>query len=171
MHNRQPSRLPFLLSAAVSAAALIVAGLLAMPPAQAEEGEYFPPVRNEVVQKECSACHMVFPPSMLPARSWRALMTGLDDHFGENASLDPESVQYITDYLVAAAADTGGRRKAVLRGLASDEVPLRISETPWWIRRHRGEVRPGAFEDPRVGSKANCAACHRGAERGVFEDD
>lgn len=171
MHNRQPSRLPFFLSAAVTVAAVIVASLLAVPHAQAEEGEFFPPARDEVVLKECSDCHMVFPPSMLPARSWRGVMAGLDNHFGENASLDQASVQHITAYLTANAADTGGRRKRVLRGLASDEAPLRISETPWWIRRHRGEVRPGAFEDPRVGSKANCAACHRGAERGIFEDD
>jgi hypothetical protein len=171
MRNRLPSRLPFFLSAAVAATALVVASLLTVPSAWADDDEYFPPVRNDRVLKECSECHMAFPPSMLPARSWRAVMAGLEDHFGENASLDPESVQYITDYLVAAAADTGGRRKRVLRGLASDEAPLRISETPWWIRQHRGEVRPGAFEDPRVGSKANCAACHRRAERGDYEDD
>ncbi len=171
MHNRQPSRLPFFPSAAVTAAAAIVASLLAVPSASADDDEYFPPVRNEVVLKECSECHLAFPPSMLPARSWRALMAGLDDHFGENASLDEASVQYIADYLSSAAADTGGRRKGVLRGLAPDEVPLRISETPWWIRQHRGEVRPGAFEDPRVGSKANCVACHRRAERGDYEDD
>jgi len=39
------------------------------------------------------------------------------------------------------------------------------------VREHRGEVRPGAFEDPRVKSKANCVACHRGAEMGSYDDD
>lgn len=171
MRNRLPSRLPFLLSASVIAAAVIVASLLTGPPAHADEDEYFPPVRDDVVLKECTECHMAFPPSMLPARSWRAVMAGLDNHFGENASLDAASVQHITDYLVTNAADTGGKRRGILRGLATEDVPLRISETPWWVRQHRGEVRPGAFEDPKVGSKANCAACHRGAERGIFEDD
>jgi len=171
MRNHLPPQRPPLSTTALAAAAVIAVALLAVPRAQADSDENFPPVRDEIVLKECSDCHMAFPPALLPARSWRAVMAGLDDHFGENASLDAASVQHITDYLVAEAADTGGRRKRVLKGLAADEVPLRISETPWWIRQHRGEVRPGAFEDPRVGSKANCVACHRRAGRGNFDDD
>ena len=157
-------------------AALFVAGALAAgfvngPRAKADEGERFPPVRDEVVLKECSACHMTFAPGMLPARSWHKLMAGLSDHFGENASLDPATTQHITDLLVANAADAGGRESRVLRGLGQADTPLRISETPWWIRAHQGEVHPGAFQDPRVGSKANCIACHRGASKGYYGDD
>ena len=74
-------------------------------------------------------------------------------------------------YLVANAADAGGRSSQILRGLSPKDAPLRISELPWWIDEHEGEVRPGAYDDPRVRSKANCAACHRGAERGYYEDD
>ncbi|SMF13635.1 Dihaem cytochrome c [Tistlia consotensis] len=156
---------------AVSVSALAI-GLLAGPRAEAEEeGMSIPPVADATVQAECSACHMAFPAALLPARSWRALMAGLDDHFGENAGLDPATTAKITDYLVANAADAGGHRSPVLRGLGPDDVPLRISETPWWERQHRGEVSPSAFKDPRVGSKANCVACHRDAARGFFGDD
>ena len=150
--------------------AALATGHLAVSRAESEE-EYFPPVRDAVVQTECSACHMAYPAGLLPARSWQAVMAGLKDHFGENASLDAATAKEITNYLVANAADARGRRSRVLRGLGPGEAPLRISETPWWIGKHRGEVRPGAFEDTRVGSKANCVACHRGAVRGVFEDD
>jgi hypothetical protein len=152
------------------AGAALATGHLAGSRASSEE-EYFPPIRDTVVQTECSACHMAYPAGLLPARSWQAVMNGLKDHFGENASLDAATAKHIADYLVANAADARGRRSRVLRGLGASDVPLRISETPWWIAEHRGEVSPGAFEDPRVGSKANCAACHRGAVRGVFEDD
>jgi hypothetical protein len=123
------------------------------------------------VQVECGACHIAFPPALLPARSWRTLMGGLDSHFGENAGLDDATASRITDYLVANAADAGGRTRWVLRGVKAGETPLRITEMPWWIREHRGEVRPDAFKDPRVGSKANCVACHRGAAKGYFDDD
>jgi hypothetical protein len=152
------------------AGAVLATGHLAGSRARGEE-EYFPPIRDTVVQSECSACHMAYPAGLLPARSWQAVMAGLTDHFGESASLDSATAQHITDYLIANAADARGRRSRVLRGLGPGEVPLRISETPWWIGKHRGEVRPGAFEDPRIGSKANCVACHRGAVRGVFEVD
>jgi len=171
MRINQPRRRPPPAVAVLSAVGAIIAACLATPAARAEEGERFPPVRDDLTLAECSDCHMAFPPALLPARSWQALMAGLDNHFGENASIDAATAAHITDYLVANAADTGGKRRRVLRGLAENEVPLRISETPWWIRRHSGEVRPGAFEDPRVGSKANCGACHRDAVRGVFEDD
>jgi hypothetical protein len=154
------------------AGTVLVIGLLVGWDANADDDEeYVPPVRDEIVQAECSACHMAYPPSLLPARSWQAIMSGLGDHFGENASLDEATGKHITDYLVANAADAKGRRPGVLRGLGADETPLRISDTPWWIREHRGEVGPGAFEDPRVGSKANCGACHQDAARGIFEDD
>jgi mono/diheme cytochrome c family protein len=136
-----------------------------------EEGEYFPPVTDKVALKECSACHMAYSPSFLPRRSWEAIMAGLEDHFGENASLDEATTKQITDYFVANAADAGGRSSRVLRRLGTRDTPLRISETPWWTRRHDREVRPGAYKDPRVRSKANCVACHRDAERGYYEDD
>ncbi len=165
------SRLFLIAGAALSAAAALAVGVVHVPRAKAEGGEQFPPVRDEVVMKECSACHMAFPPGTLPARSWHKLMAGLSDHFGENASLDPATTRHITDFLVANAADADGRKSRVLRGLGEADTPLRISEAPWWIRAHQGEVRPDAFQDPRVGSKANCIACHRGAAKGYFEDD
>lgn len=135
------------------------------------EGQSFPPNSGNIVQKECSACHMAYPAGFLPARSWEAIMAGLKDHFGENATLDEATAKSITDFLTANAADADGRYSRVLRGLGPDDVPLRISETPWWKRRHEGEVRPSAFNDPRVGSKANCVACHRDADQGYYEDD
>ena len=164
---------PVWLVAGTSAAAAVVfaAGVLAGPFAAADEGGDVRPVTDKTVRAECGACHMAFPAGMLPARSWQALMAGLDNHCGENAALDTATARRISDYLVANAAGAGGRRNSILRGLKAGDTPLRITETPWWIREHRGEVRPEAFKDPRVGSKANCVACHRGAAQGNFDDD
>jgi hypothetical protein len=149
-------------------AAVIVAALAA--PALADDDERIPPVTDPATRVECSACHMAFSAALLPARSWTAIMAGLDDHFGENASLSGETAAAIGAWLGANAADAGSRRPRVLRGLSPSETPVRISETPWWVRKH-DEVPARAWADPKIGSRANCVACHRGAESGVFEDD
>ncbi|MEJ2623489.1 MAG: diheme cytochrome c [Pseudolabrys sp.] len=170
-------RLPFPvwpLGAALAVAGTVFAvGVFTGAGANAEDGEGMGlrPVTDKTVQAECGACHMAFPPGLLPARSWRAIMGKLDDHFGENAALDDETAKRITDYLVANAADSGNGNRRVLRGVRTNDTPLRITELPWWVREHSREVRPGAFKDPRVKSKANCGACHRGAAGGYFEDD
>ena len=122
------------------------------------------------MNKECGACHMVFPPQFLPARSWVALMDGLKDHFGETAALDATATKEIVDYLVAHAADAPGGDRHYLRGLKATDTPLRITNTPAWIREHREEVSPAAFAAPKVKSKSNCVACHANAAKGVFGD-
>jgi len=140
----------------------------AMAPAMAEE---FPPVKDATVVKECSACHIVFPPQMLPARSWKALLGKLGSHFGEDATVADPDRHAIVDYLTAHAADgsaTNGGGK-YLRGIAANTTPLRITATPYWLRRH-DEVSPARFKSPQVKSAANCAACHKGAAQGFFSE-
>ena len=81
--------------------AVLTAGALACFPlvmqAAAEDDERVAPVKDAVVIKECGACHMVFQPSFLPARSWQKMMEGLKDHFGENAELDEATSKRITE--------------------------------------------------------------------------
>ena len=131
-----------------------------------------PQISHAGTLKECSACHMVFPPQMLPARSWEGLMNDLSNHFGEDATLDDAVKTDITAYLTANAADSAQNQAAgrrLLRGIKASDVPLRITETPWWKRAH-GEVSQAAYAKPNVKSAANCAACHVGAEKGVFRE-
>ncbi len=154
---------------------ILVCAALAAPPAMA--GEHYPPVTDRLTLKECGDCHMAFQPSMLPARSWRALMVGLDDHFGENASLDPETARHIEAYLVANAGDVSRSRGffswrsgKMLRFLSDSETPLRISDLRCWKRMH-DELPRGAFSRANVRSKANCVACHKRAAQGDYEED
>lgn len=146
-------------AASAAAAALILPALA--------EGQRYPAVTHEATLKECSACHIVFQPQMLPARSWEAVMAGLDDHFGENAALDPKTAEDIKTFLVANAADAKGVKSRWTRGLAKTDAPLRISETPYFRRAHN-EVSAAAFKRKEIGSAANCAACHKGAEKGLY---
>ncbi len=112
-------------------------------------------------REECGACHLAYPPRFLPAESWRALMAGLADHFGEDASLAPATAAAIESYLVAHARTRRVR--------ADRWPPLRISELRWFRHEHEEEVSPRAFR--RAGTWANCGACHRDAERWRFDDD
>jgi Dihaem cytochrome c len=157
--------MPHPASHAILAVTLVLAG-----PARAEEGVAIPPVTDTEALTECSACHIAYPPGLLPSRAWQAIMADLTNHFGENASLSPEAAKRIEAYLVANSADTLGYT-GVLRGVDPAKPPLRITAMPWWRAVHEGEISPATFADPRVGSKANCAACHRGAQRGLFGEE
>jgi len=115
--------------------------------------------KGALQKSQCSDCHLAFPAPLLPARSWKAIMTTLDNHFGEDASLDEADRAAIEDYLTANAADTGGNTAWMMRGVKPDETILRITEMPWWVRQHNHEVSQRSWT--RAGTKSNCAACHR----------
>jgi cytochrome c5 len=130
------------------------------------------PVSNDLYQKECGACHLAYPPDLLPARSWEKLMNGLSGHFGDNAELAPEDQRALTDYLVNNAADRSGQKRAakIARSLKSDEAPLRISEVPYIVRKHH-EIPSRMIQDnPKVKHLSRCNACHSGAEAGSFNE-
>ncbi|GAB4176034.1 MAG: hypothetical protein OHK0026_09360 [Rhodocyclaceae bacterium] len=149
---------------------LIVAAILLSGTARAEREHDLPAAVNAKWKAECSACHIAYPPSLLPERSWRELMSGLDRHFGENASLDAASAAEITAFLASNSADRSGRRGAKrMAGIPAEQAPLRISETPYFRRKHR-DINPVVFSRPAIRSAANCAACHRGAESGSFSE-
>jgi len=111
-------------------------------------------------QAECSSCHIAYPPQMLPAGSWRAMMAGLEKHFGTDASLDAQTAADITAFLERNA----GRDQA-----PSAPVVLRISETRWFVHEH-DEVPARIWESPQVKNPANCAACHINAEQGDYSE-
>ena len=157
---------------AVLAALFIGGGTVLINGVRAGGGHYFPPVTDALTLEECTACHIAYPASMLPAVSWAKLMSGLEDHFGDDASLDAATRAAITDYLVANAADTGGYRwgRRMLRGVDYDLPPARITSLPRWEHKH-DEVPQRRWKSEKVKSPANCGACHRDADQGYFEED
>lgn len=132
----------------------------------------FSPIANEVVRSECSDCHIAYQPEMLPQRSWRRLMEGLADHFGEELSLDEETTQQVLRYLTDNAADKSKKKRPqkFLRGLHSGDTPIRITDTPCWKKKHR-ELPESVWLDSRIASKGECEICHTEAERGFYDDD
>jgi hypothetical protein len=122
-------------------------------------------------QQECASCHLAYAPSFLPKASWQRVMDGLEQHFGENASLDPATQADILRFLEANAADSGNSRMGnkIMQRMGANEAPLRISETRWFVKKH-DEVPRATWSRKAIGSAANCAACHRQAEQGIFNE-
>jgi nitrate/TMAO reductase-like tetraheme cytochrome c subunit len=114
---------------------------------------------NDTWTAECGSCHVPYPPRLLPATSWRAIMAGLDRHFGVDASVDANAASVIGAFL----QENAGRARP-------EGIPtLRITDTAWFRHEH-DEIAAAVWRNPKVKSAANCAACHRGAQAGVFDE-
>lgn len=132
----------------------------------------FTPADHPGYLQECGACHLAYPPGLLPARSWARIMDGLGDHFGDNAELSAAEAGSIRAYLQTQAADRGawGRARSVAASLGPEQAPLRIAVTPWFRRQHHEIPSSMVAGNPQVGAFGNCQACHRGAENGSFDE-
>ncbi len=128
---------------------------------------------SEIWLDECSACHAPFHPTLLPASSWKLVMDGLDDHFGDDASLDPEVSVEVLEYLLSASAElsTSEASKQILYSIEKSgiEAPIRVTDIPYWIRKH-SDIDKEVYDRKSVVSKSNCIACHPGSDAGSFED-
>jgi hypothetical protein len=110
---------------------------------------------------ECGGCHVAYPAKYLPAVTWTKIMSGLDKHFGSDASLDAQTAKEIGGYLTANAGS--GKR-------GENPASLRISDTRWFQREHSEEMDPAIFKSPQVKSVANCGACHTAAAKGDYSE-
>ncbi|MES9899180.1 MAG: diheme cytochrome c [Sedimenticola sp.] len=130
------------------------------------------PVNNPQYREECGSCHFAYQPGLLPARSWKRVMAGLEDHFGENAELPKEEVSVLEGYLIKNAAEHSNYKRSVkiMRTLSSNDAPLRTTDTPYITRKHRGLSPRQVADNPGVGSISNCGACHTQAESGSFSE-
>jgi hypothetical protein len=142
---------------------LIAATLAATAPAFADRMP-IPADAPPAFKAECGGCHLPFPPVLLSAPDWRQVMGRLDKHYGDNASIDEPTRREIEAFLVRNAGS--GRRT---EGAGSGGVPPRLTLTNWFRHEH-DEVAPAVWRDKRVGSAANCTACHSRAEAGSYRE-
>lgn len=149
--------------------AVILFGALISLPVFTDE-DHVQLITDQLTKNECSACHFAYPASMLPEASWKKMMGSLENHFGEDASLDAQTTQHITKYLVAQAGDTELWSSKFVRGLDDQNPPIRITETKYWIKRHPA-IAKEKLQSGLAGLKAKCAVCHIRAENGYYEKD
>jgi hypothetical protein len=129
-------------------------------------------VENALYRAECGSCHLAYPPGLLPSRSWAKLMSGLADHFGENAEMPEESRVALQDYLTSQGADRVDYRRSrkIAASIPVQEIPLRISDTPYFRHEH-GEQR--VVKVAKTGQQvalSRCEQCHPRAEQGSFQE-
>jgi hypothetical protein len=127
---------------------------------------------NKIVVEECGACHIAYPAKLLPKESWRKIMTNLENHFDENAEVDKKTNTVIKTYLEKHAADSNmmSRFNNILKKTPK-RITLRITELPYFIRKHDEIPQSMVKNNPKVGSFSQCEKCHRDAQRSDFDED
>ena len=127
---------------------------------------------SALYKEECGSCHFPFQPGFLPGQSWQTIMSGLEDHFGENAEVSEETAQDITSYLLNNAADRNKRElsKKMMWSLRHKPNLTRITETAFF--RHEHDEIPAHIlrrQEPQV-SFVNCDSCHTRALQGSYRE-
>jgi len=125
-----------------------------------------PLAQNAAWQKECAGCHLDYHPSILPARSWDALLREQHEHFGEDLDLDDNSVQALQQYALSQPAESHVTPLAwkIDATTPVQEVPLRVTETGYWKRRHKDL----STADWNRTKRFACEGCHLDAAAGTF---
>ncbi len=127
---------------------------------------------DPLYRRECSTCHMAYPAGFLPTRSWRALMSQLDQHFGENAEVDRQTQAKLLSYLEQHAADRSGDLGShrVMQRLQANSTPLRLTDTEYLRLRHRNVLPRFIDNNPQVKGFSDCGACHFRSDQGYFNE-
>lgn len=93
------------------------------------------------------------------------------DHFGEDLLLSEEEISQIRTFARAHAADARENEHAarIADSVPLAERPTEITRLAWWSAIH-ADVSEAELAAPGVDGAADCAACHRDAATGAFED-
>ena len=126
---------------------------------------------NSAFYKECISCHTLFPPFLLPSKSWVSMMDTLENHFGDDASLDAQTVESIKAFLVKNSAESSTKESSlrILASLEKEKTYLAITETPFWKNRHK-KIDKAIFSQADIGKPSNCKACHDTIENGLLNN-
>lgn len=129
-------------------------------------------VTNELYRSSCGGCHFAYQPGLMPKRSWINMLDNKGTHPGGDLKLDKSAKAKIKDYLVQGSADNSSseRSRKILASLSGNETPVRISEIPYIQKKHR-KIDKATFGRASIGSPGNCIACHKSAEKGIYDDD
>ena len=128
---------------------------------------------HPVFYKECGDCHKVYPPYLLPKKSWKRVMGALDNHFGEELTEDnitKSQQSSILEFLVANSAETS-KREASIKIMNSLGIrrPKAITKTPYWRATHK-HIPISVYKEKKIKDKSNCIACHKDFDQGNLDD-
>lgn len=121
---------------------------------------------------ECGSCHITYPPYLLPKNAWRVMMGDLENHFGDDAWVNPATNASILAFLLANSAEDSTHQSSlkILKSLKGNDTTIAITQTPFWKHKHE-DIEKDVFSSKEVKTKANCKACHKDIDRGLIEND
>jgi hypothetical protein len=107
----------------------------------------------------------------MPKKSWELIMSDLENHFGDDASLDEELNKNILAFLLKNSSETSTMENSwkFLTSIGDKDI-ITISKTTYWEKRHK-DLPKEIFDNEKIKSKANCKACHSDIEKGLIEDE
>lgn len=123
--------------------------------------------------EKCGDCHKIYPPHILPEKSWIKIMKSLDNHRGEkitDENITKEQQQDILEFLVENAAETSKREVSVkMMNSLGERRPKTITKTPYWRETHK-HIPRSVYKSKEVEDKSNCFKCHKHFEHGNLDD-
>jgi len=127
-------------------------------------------VEHKLFHNECISCHTLYPPFLLPKESWVKMMDNLENHFGDDASLEDEDKESIKDYLVQNSAESSTKESAykILKSIKNQNI-IAITKTTYWKKKH-DNIDKEILKNKKVGKISNCKACHKNIEQGLLND-
>ena len=121
--------------------------------------------------KECTECHSLMPPVLLPQASWQIVLGDIKDHFKEDITKKVPHIEQIRGYVYANSAETSKSEAArgILKSSEGKNI-YRITRTRYWKDIH-SQIPRDAYKDPLIKSKSNCDACHKDIGLTNYIDD
>jgi len=132
---------------------------------------------HPVYHNECGGatgkCHKTYPPYILPAKSWKKIISSLDNHRGikiTEANISKSQQNSILKFLLANSAESSTREASVkMMNSLGRRRPKAITKTPYWRETHKNIPR-AVYKTKEVKDKSNCFACHKDFEYGNLDD-
>lgn len=140
-------------------------GTLALPALAGADNFSLPAAQADLYSAECGGCHVAFPPQLLSAQQWRAVMGRLDSHYGTDATLEPARQAEV----LALLEQHAGKGSAQAEPAPGEETRPRLTTSAWFKRKHH-EVDRTLWSHPEVKTPANCGACHTRADEGSYRE-
>lgn len=125
-----------------------------------------PLINDKETTQYCGVeCHWLYPPGLLPSKSWRAIISKLSTHFGEKVELPSDLIQKIEKYLVDHAAEVtySSTSVKILDGIEDNQTPLSVFGSKSIKRKHR-KITKDIYERQSIKNSTNCPACHIGVK-------
>jgi hypothetical protein len=114
----------------------------------------------------CGSCHFPYQPGLLPAVSWKKVMSNMDNHFGESLNLSSIESRTITRYLLDNSAGHVNDEISlnILQSLKYDSIVMRVTKTPYFVKTHSQ-----LNDTDKIKDIGQCNSCHKDAAQGVYD--